>query len=275
MHANTAVPTWVDTFSCIAPAINAACLLDAAMAYAEMGLAVLPLKPGGKTPNCRNGLLDATTDLDRVERWWTSNPSDNIGMRTGLAVDALDVDVKDGAPGWTSARQLNDRRLLAGGFAQASTPSGGGHLLFAVNGGGNHASGKAGHGLDYRGVNGYIVVSPSVIPGVGRYQWTSVSPDRYGPVLDWDALTTALAAPVTARATATPRAGAAGQGGAGLIRTVAQATPGHRNSVLAWAGFRCVENGLDRLLLLDAALSTGMTEREVRSTLRSVAKEAR
>ena len=73
-------------------------LKAAALAYASWGWPVFPLKPGQKVPATKNGFKDATTDKDRLARWWDRNPHSNIGLPTGHAFDVVDVDAPKGWP---------------------------------------------------------------------------------------------------------------------------------------------------------------------------------
>jgi hypothetical protein len=68
--------------------------LAAALAYAEQGLAVFPLGPRSKQPQIAGGrgLHDATTDKDKITSWWEASREANIGLRTGISFDAIDVD---------------------------------------------------------------------------------------------------------------------------------------------------------------------------------------
>ena len=263
-------------FAICAEAINTFALGDAATAYAEIGIPVFPCEPNGKRPHPKlpkrdlkaGGLHLAHTDPNRIEKWWAEYPDSNIGLRTGEVFDVLDVDMKHDAPGWQSVSRLNAHGLLAGAFAQASTPSGGGHLLFAPSGHGNHSAGKSGHGLDFRGVGGYVVAAPSVIDGA-CYQWVALKPEQYGATLVWDSLTDVLVEP---RAALAPRSKDHPRSIEGLVRTVASAQPGNRNSTLYWSARRCAEGGVDPILLLPAALSVGLSEWEGRSTIGSAAR---
>src|SRR5699024_3081841 len=68
-----------------------------------------------------------------------------------------------------------------------------------------------------------------------------------------------------------------GDGGAGLVRFVAESTEGSRNTRLFWAACRAAEGGhLDALAdqLTSVAVSTGLDAREVQRTLQSAAREA-
>jgi hypothetical protein len=61
------------------------------------------------TPRTRNGLHDATTDPDRLARWWQRWPHANIGLVTGELVDVLDV---DGPAGRTALRRWTTQHHL-------------------------------------------------------------------------------------------------------------------------------------------------------------------
>jgi hypothetical protein len=63
--------------------------------------------------------------------------------------------------------------------------------------------------------------------------------------------------------------------GQGLVQFVLAAHPGQRNTRLFWAACRAYENGIGPALvapLVDAALGTGLTEREARATIASAAR---
>jgi hypothetical protein len=71
--------------------------LAAAPRYASQGVPVFPLAPRSKFPlisaaNDGHGLHDATTDAARIQAWWMAHPTANIGLRTGVAFDVIDLD---------------------------------------------------------------------------------------------------------------------------------------------------------------------------------------
>ena len=71
--------------------------LDAAIEYASKGMAVFPLKAREKKPLTKHGVKDATTDFDQIEKWWSRNPSANIGIACGQISGGLlvvDLDEK-------------------------------------------------------------------------------------------------------------------------------------------------------------------------------------
>lgn len=66
----------------------------AALRFAELGYAVFPCAPGRKQPLTARGFLDATTDADQIEAWWTKYPEANVAIPTaGLVI--IDVDGPD------------------------------------------------------------------------------------------------------------------------------------------------------------------------------------
>ena len=69
-----------------------------ATALAQRGIAVFPCQPRGKTPATARGVLDASTDIERINAWWRAVPDLNIGVATGAVSGfwALDVDGEDG-----------------------------------------------------------------------------------------------------------------------------------------------------------------------------------
>jgi hypothetical protein len=88
----------------------------AAAAYAALGLHAFPThgmaagccscgvpdcRNAGKHPRTANGLLDATTDPDRVRHWWRCWPGANVAVATGSrsGVWVLDIDPAHGGLG--------------------------------------------------------------------------------------------------------------------------------------------------------------------------------
>lgn len=142
---------------------NRSSLIGAAVAYAARGWPVIPLKPREKTPLTKHGLLDASDNATIVSAWWHQWPEANIGLRTGVTFDVLDV---DGAPGRKSLAEVAPGYFHTGPVASTGK---GWHALFKPTGARNAANKQP--GLDFRGERGYIVAAPSRHPNGHLYQW--------------------------------------------------------------------------------------------------------
>ncbi|RMF73505.1 MAG: hypothetical protein D6738_08585 [Acidobacteria bacterium] len=144
-----------------------ATMLDAALRYADLGYAVFPCVPGNKSPITEHGLLDATTEPDRIERWWTERPSANIAIATdGLLV----IDIDGPENGWLAEQP--DRQLDLASAPVSLTPGGGRHLFFRQPAGRSYRNsvGRVAERVDVRAGGGYVLVAPSVVLGK-PYRW--------------------------------------------------------------------------------------------------------
>ncbi len=147
--------------------------LDAALAYAKRGWAVIPLR--GKLPAISKadggrGVHDATTDCDTIREWWTKDPDANVGIACGQAssIWVLDIDGDDGEE--TLAELVADHGPLPATVEQLT--GNGRHILFTFNGEAVGNSVKFKPGLDTRSDGGYIVAAPSFHQASGRtYTW--------------------------------------------------------------------------------------------------------
>jgi hypothetical protein len=139
-----------------------------ALAYASRGWRVFPAfsknRPAVKWKD------EAITDEAQIRKWWSRWPHALVGLPTGQAFVALDVDVKTSPTGFDTLERL--------GFAlwfstpTVNTPSGGSHGYFKVptpairNTNGTRGRG-IGPQLDWRGLGGYVI-APSPDSG---YSW--------------------------------------------------------------------------------------------------------
>lgn len=244
-------------------------LLDAALRLAAAGWPVFPCKPNAKVPATEHGFKDATTDPATIRRWWTRMPLANLAVATGVpAVDVLDVDVKAGPDGRTALQQLRNAGIAAGELGTVRTPSGGLHLYYRGTRQGNGSIAR--HGIDFRGLGGYVLVPPSVVDGK-PYELLQWRPGARGRAIDWQAVRTLLDPP---RQRTSPNIPTPGGGIDGLVRWLAGRPEGARNSGLYWASCRAVEEGhaAELELLVDAAILAGLSEAEARRTVRSAAR---
>jgi len=95
--------------------------LAAALAYASAGIHVFPLAPRSKVPlisapNGGHGLHDATTNDLIIRSWWTTTPTANIGLRTGISFDVIDLDGESAVVALEQAR--DGREQLQGPVVQ-------------------------------------------------------------------------------------------------------------------------------------------------------------
>jgi hypothetical protein len=134
-------------------------LLKAALWYAKHGYYVFPCWPGTKKPATDHGLNDATTDLDQVRRWWSENPTYNIGIHCGASgLLTLDLDTyKANAENLSIALPSNTVTVIS---AHHGT-----HLWYRMPIGKTYGNsrGTLPKWCDIRGFGGYVVAPPSVL----------------------------------------------------------------------------------------------------------------
>lgn len=172
--------------------MNAENFLDAALEYAGHGWSVFPLR--GKSPAIANphpkgsperhackrecgsdghGVLDASSDLGRVARWWARYPRANIGGRVPEGVFVLDVDPRHGGDTRLADLEAAHSVLPETLRSLSGRGDGGTHHYF------RHPGGKfrsPGHGLDVKTAAGYVVLPPSLHPATGcPYTWVEVA----------------------------------------------------------------------------------------------------
>ena len=243
-------------------------LLTHAVAYARAGLAVLPLTPGGKTPLgslVPHGKDDASSDVEQVRDWWVQCPTANIGLRPTLGVVVLDVDPRDGG-----ASALVRLTRPHGGLSPtwtAWTGGGGLHAWYRVAG---PYRKRLALGVDLKGHSGYVVAPPSLHASGRRYTWANELPVAVAP--RW--LAELMVQPARLLPSTVNAGVFTGASDDGLVRFVAQAAEGERNSVLWWAGWRAAQRGSLASLapaLRAAALGIGLGADEIERTLASAA----
>jgi hypothetical protein len=146
--------------------------VDAALRYAHLGLAVIPLLPKEKRPMFANWPEVATTDQAVISRWWQQTPQANVGIVTGRksGIFVLDVDPNNGG-----RESFEDMVLRHGRFPetlQQITGSKGWHLFFRYPSFPVHNAAGLLPGIDIRGDGGQVVAPPSIHPKTGlTYEW--------------------------------------------------------------------------------------------------------
>ncbi|GGN66760.1 DNA primase [Streptomyces albiflavescens] len=267
-----------------------------ALSAAERGLAVIPLSrtklPALRSPHrddpdpspCHgecgrfgHGVYDASTDPRRIRELFAAAPwATGYGIACGLHphhLIGIDLDTKSGTDSSTALRELALRHLFTiPATVVVMTPSGGRHLWLSgppdvvVP---NSAS-RLAPGIDIRGAGGYLV-GPGSRTERGVYA-TAPGTAHLAPAPCPRELLRLLMPPPRAHH---PTPSATGQHGQGLVQFVLAAHEGQRNTRLFWAACRAYENGIGPQLtdpLVEAAVQTGLTEREARSTIASAAR---
>ncbi|MFC8422339.1 bifunctional DNA primase/polymerase [Streptomyces sp. NPDC057236] len=269
-----------------------------ALSAAERGLAVIPLSrtklpalrsphrddPEPSSPPCHgecgrfgHGVHDASTDPTRIRALFAAAPrATGYGIACGLPPHHLigvDLDTKTGTDSFAALRELARRHLFTiPATVIVLTPSGGRHLwlsgppdVVVPN-----SAGRLAPGIDIRGAGGYLV-GPGSHTDHGPYT-TAPGTARLAPAPCPPALLRLLLPPPRTHHPACPPADGHGQG---LIQFVLAAHEGQRNTRLFWAACRAYEDGIGPALvdlLVGAALSTGLSEREARATIASAAR---
>lgn len=257
-------------------------MLDFALSYASDGMAVLPLhKPHGGGCSCGktscksvgkhplaaavpHGKDDASAELGEVRRWWTTWPTANIGIRPAEGMVVIDVDPRHNGHATLSALVFAHSPLPE--TLTAHTGSGGLHYWFTAP---SVRVGTLGDGLDVKTAGGYLVAPPSLHESGERYRW--LTPVDVAPAPTW---LCRLLCPTRPRAPRT--VGPRRDGGTGLVRTVAEAPEGRRNTLLWWAAKKAHVHG-DRGLvdqIRQAAIDNGLDPHAVDGTIRSAERWA-
>jgi hypothetical protein len=210
--------------------------LAAALAYASAGIHVFPLALRSKVPlisarDGGHGLHDATTNDVTIRSWWTAHPHANIGLRTGLSFDVIDLDGEDAVDALEEARA--GREPLQGPVVQTGH---GFHWYMKPTGVGNRTGVLP--GVDFRGRAGYVLGPPSVHPQGHQYRWTNPLREELAPAPDW-----LIQVLVQERRPVRPRTVPVGSRAYGLgslrreLQRLSQAREGTRNHQLNIASF--------------------------------------
>ncbi|MET9516255.1 bifunctional DNA primase/polymerase [Streptomyces sp. NPDC002994] len=281
-----------------------------ALSAAERGLPVIPLSrtklPALRSPHrdapepflCRgecgrpgHGVHDATTDPATVRALFAAAPwATGYGIACGrpphrlIGIDldtkpptntAADTDTATPTDATAALRHLALRHLFTiPDTVVVITPSGGRHIwltgppdVVVPN-----SAGRLAPGIDIRGTGGYLV-GPGSVTTRGTYR-TAPGTGHLAPAPCPGALLRLLTPPARPHSPAHHPAGGHGSGH-GLVQFVLAAHEGQRNTRLFWAACRAYENGIGDCLanaLTDAAIHTGLTEREARATIASAAR---
>lgn len=137
-----------------------------------LGYSVFPIVRKAKKPLTTNGLTDATTDMDVVDRWIKIHGDCNWAVAIPPEAIVVDVDTLDGGDAnlWPRDQEMAASLMDCG--AITITPKKGRHHWFGQNVPGvwRNTAGKLAPKVDTRGVGGYVLIPPSGTRS-GDYFW--------------------------------------------------------------------------------------------------------
>lgn len=150
---------------------------------AECRWRLLPCAPRGKTPLLKRWPTLASFDPATIQEWAARNPECNWGVATGPESGVFVLDV-DGEAGRASLAALEAQHgpLPVTLVSLTGRGDGGEHSWFkypaarAIR----SSAGKLGKGVDVRGIDGYVIVPPSIHETGRVYQWA----DSEQPIAD-------------------------------------------------------------------------------------------
>jgi hypothetical protein len=249
--------------------MNPSKALADALALAAEGVPVFPCA-ANKHPTCPHGFKEATADSAAVIDLWKHHPGPLVAFATGTISgrDVLDLDAKH--PEATAWWMEHRHHLPA--TTTHRTRSGGLHLLFRHAEGLRNSASKIARGVDTRGDGGYAIHWPSA-----GFRVLSDAPLAPWPPWFLDKLMRRPETPSTRKPTQNPTL--SDRRLAQLVRLVANASEGERNSTLFWAACRISEGSGDldfaAEVLIAAAARAGLPADEASRTVRSAALAGR
>jgi len=150
--------------------MTAPTLYEYAIAYADLGLFPIPIKANGKEAVKKWGGVN--TPEEALARF-PAHHAGNIAISFPDLFFVVDVDCKNGSKGFETLADLEAKHGPLPSTWEATTPSGGKHLVFRSPVPVGNATNKL-PGIDIKTAGGYVVCEPSHIGGKS-YGW-----------LDWE-----------------------------------------------------------------------------------------
>ncbi len=174
--------------------------LDAALAYAKVGLPVIPLhsidkdactcrhecKSPGKHPRIKDWLGKASINEDVIKGWWFEWPNSNVGIVTGRASNLLVLDVDPRHSGDKSLIALEAEFGVLPTTLKCATGGGGAHYYFDLPDMNVKNRVNLRPGLDVRAEGGFIVAPGSSHISGKDYVWSQAfSLDKVAKIPHW------------------------------------------------------------------------------------------
>jgi Bifunctional DNA primase/polymerase, N-terminal len=140
--------------------------LALALRYGEAGLRIFPVNARG-APLTPHGFKDASSDPEVIKAWRKEGAHCDFGWALPADIVAVDLDEKNGKHGLKDFKDRAGRDPQDVLTPQATTPSGGLHLIYAATKPYKNVVAIDGSGIDTRTAGGYVVLP---LPGNGR-EW--------------------------------------------------------------------------------------------------------
>lgn len=268
--------------------------LNTLLTLGSAGFKLSPLVPGEKRPMVSQWEQRATNNPAWLEKW---PKGAGIGVACGPSnLVVIDLDTHGSIPAgstWDQAGIKDGLDVFAALWERHSpgtsmfdtftvtTPSGGLHLYYRAPRATQvrNSASKVAPMVDVRGTGGYAAIWAELENG--RYQ-PSGSPADIRPMPTW-LVSLATATRAAERRTGLPASAPrpvtrteASRRVSGLLRTVANAAEGQRNSTLNWAAYQLAKDDLlgpeQAQALARAAMTAGLSEHEAVTTVMSAAK---
>ncbi len=252
-----------------------------AMWWARRGFAVFPVVPRGKRPLGKlvpHGVKDSCREQETIAEWWRRAPKANIGLAVPNGVLVVDLDGDQACRNWVNLCGRNgepDQTLSV-------TTGRGRHVYFKTSVQIGNSTGRIGPSIDTRGPGGYTIAPPSIHPGGAIYSLDGHCIEiSEAPRWLTDLALAGIKPGEMEIPPAPPLRATHGFGTLhaveGIVRAVAGAKPGERNSLTYWGACRMREKiaegaiscVLGQALLFEAARRTGLPKIEAHKTIAS------
>ncbi|WP_432560567.1 bifunctional DNA primase/polymerase [Granulicoccus sp. GXG6511] len=149
-------------------------MIDEVLRLVGAGFPVLPCRwegPDAKAPLISNGFHNATTDPEKLRKWWGTWPDAMIGVAIPEGIVVFDIDPRN--RGSREALEAVVGPLPPTQTTISGRGDGGEHLWFRVPPGTRLQRHDLPAGVDLKeGTRGYVIVAPSLHPDTGEpYRW--------------------------------------------------------------------------------------------------------